>query len=91
MAIVTAAGYPGEADRFEERVAGLIAAFKRQRLPISVTSRSGFSFVHHTSKLLKQMETLSFVFRLLADAILRKWSAALRLSVEREARLVILC
>lgn len=41
VAIVTAAGYPGEADRFEERVAGLLAAFKRRRLPSSVTKRSG--------------------------------------------------
>lgn len=39
VAIVTAAGYPGEAVRFEERVAGLLAAFKRKRLPSIVTDR----------------------------------------------------
>ena len=40
VAIVTAAGYPGEAERFEERVAGLLAAFKRRQLPRSVVNRS---------------------------------------------------
>ena len=40
VAIVTAAGYPGEANRFEERVSGLLAAFKREKLPKSVTDRS---------------------------------------------------
>lgn len=39
VAIVTAAGYPGEADRFEERVSGLLAAFQRQKLPRSFTDR----------------------------------------------------
>ncbi len=39
VAIVTAAGYPGEAERFEQRVAGLLDAFRFLRLPDSVTSR----------------------------------------------------
>ena len=39
VAIVTAAGYPGEAERFEQRVAGLLNAFRFLRLPDSVTSR----------------------------------------------------
>ena len=39
VAIVTAAGYPGDASRFEERVAGLLAAFKRRRLSPAVTNR----------------------------------------------------
>ena len=39
VAIVTAAGYPGEAERFEQRVAGLLDAFRLLRLPDSVTSR----------------------------------------------------
>lgn len=39
VAIVTAAGYPGEPARFGERVAGLLEAFKARRLPRSVTDR----------------------------------------------------
>lgn len=39
VAIVTAAGYPGEADRFEQRIEGLVNAFRRLRLPSSVTDR----------------------------------------------------
>ena len=41
VAIVTAAGYPGDASRFEERVAGLLAAFKRRRLSPNITNRCG--------------------------------------------------
>eukprot|EP00898_Chlorokybus_atmophyticus_P003284 jgi/Chlat1/3957/Chrsp26S08869 len=37
VAIVTAAGYPGEAARFEARLAGLLAAFKALALPEVVT------------------------------------------------------
>jgi IMP-specific 5'-nucleotidase len=40
VAIVTAAGYPGQAERFEERFAGLLAAFRQLRLPAVVTDRS---------------------------------------------------
>ena len=40
MAIVTALGYPGDADRFEQRVAaGLLEAFRHLRLPDSITKR----------------------------------------------------
>ncbi len=40
VAIVTAAGYPGEADRFEQRIEGLVNAFRRLRLPQVITDRS---------------------------------------------------
>ena len=39
VAIVTAAGYPGDAARFEQRVHGLLAAFAARKLPRSVTDR----------------------------------------------------
>jgi IMP and pyridine-specific 5'-nucleotidase len=39
VAIVTAAGYPGEPERFEQRVAGLLAAFRRLKLPAEITDR----------------------------------------------------
>jgi len=39
VAIVTAAGYPGAPDRFEQRVEGLLAAFRSLDLPKSVTDR----------------------------------------------------
>ncbi|CAG9464396.1 unnamed protein product [Pedinophyceae sp. YPF-701] len=39
VAIVTAAGYPGEAHKFEERVAGLLAAFKSMDLPPEALAR----------------------------------------------------
>jgi IMP and pyridine-specific 5'-nucleotidase len=39
VAIVTAAGYPGEPERFEQRVAGLLSAFRRLKLPPEVTDR----------------------------------------------------
>ena len=39
VAIVTAAGYPGEPERFEQRMAGLLAAFRRLKLPAEVTDR----------------------------------------------------
>ncbi len=44
VAIVTAAGYPGEPHRFEQRMAGLLAAFRRLRLPRDVTDRSTVQF-----------------------------------------------
>ena len=34
------AGYPGEPHKFEERVAGLLAAFHRLQLPKEETDRS---------------------------------------------------
>ncbi|KAG0626727.1 hypothetical protein M758_2G146800 [Ceratodon purpureus] len=37
VAIVTAAGYPGNAAKFEDRLAGLLEAFKRFRLPPAIT------------------------------------------------------
>ena len=46
VAIVTAAGYPGEAFRFEQRVDGLLAAFKRKRLPRSIVDRYSLSILH---------------------------------------------
>jgi IMP and pyridine-specific 5'-nucleotidase len=39
VAIVTAAGYPGDAARFEQRVQGLLAAFRSRRLGRDVTDR----------------------------------------------------
>mmetsp|Transcript_10107 Transcript_10107/g.30241 ORF Transcript_10107/g.30241 Transcript_10107/m.30241 type:complete len:652 (+) Transcript_10107:260-2215(+) len=39
VAIVTAAGYPGEAARFEQRVEGLLDAFRDLKLPDSITDR----------------------------------------------------
>ncbi|GLC52785.1 hypothetical protein PLESTB_000668100 [Pleodorina starrii] len=39
VAIVTAAGYPGEPDKFEKRVMGLLEAFRKLKLPAEVTSR----------------------------------------------------
>jgi IMP and pyridine-specific 5'-nucleotidase len=38
VAIVTAAGYPGNAAKFEDRLAGLLDAFKRLRLPPTITN-----------------------------------------------------
>jgi IMP and pyridine-specific 5'-nucleotidase len=39
VAIVTAAGYPGDALKFEARVAGLLTAFQALRLPEEITNR----------------------------------------------------
>ncbi len=39
VGIVTAAGYPGDAAKFEQRIAGLLQAFKRLNLSPQVTSR----------------------------------------------------
>lgn len=39
VAIVTAAGYPGDASKFEGRLQGLLEAFKRHKLPPSITNR----------------------------------------------------
>lgn len=39
VAIVTAAGYPGEAHKFEGRLAGLLEAFRTQKLPAEITDR----------------------------------------------------
>eukprot|EP00879_Flechtneria_rotunda_P011066 GHRR01011562.1.p1 GENE.GHRR01011562.1~~GHRR01011562.1.p1 ORF type:complete len:276 (+),score=73.08 GHRR01011562.1:252-1079(+) len=39
VAIVTAAGYPGDASKFENRIQGLLAAFKARKLPASITNR----------------------------------------------------
>ena len=39
IAIVTAAGYPGEPERFEERLQGLLECFKREGLPEALCSR----------------------------------------------------
>jgi IMP and pyridine-specific 5'-nucleotidase len=41
VAIVTAAGYPGAPERFEQRVEGLLAAFRQLNLPPSITDRWG--------------------------------------------------
>ena len=37
VAIVTAAGYPGQPEKFEERTRGLLDQFKKQKLPPSIT------------------------------------------------------
>lgn len=37
VAIVTAAGYPGNAAKFEGRLAGLLEAFKELQLPVTIT------------------------------------------------------
>jgi IMP and pyridine-specific 5'-nucleotidase len=47
VAIVTAAGYPGEAGRFEQRVQGLLAAFRQQRLPDHIVDRCCSNTVIH--------------------------------------------
>jgi IMP and pyridine-specific 5'-nucleotidase len=39
VAIVTAAGYPGAPERFEQRVQGLLAAFRQLNLPQHITDR----------------------------------------------------
>jgi IMP and pyridine-specific 5'-nucleotidase len=39
VAIVTAAGYPGEAHKFERRLSGLLEAFRTQQLKPEVTDR----------------------------------------------------
>ncbi len=39
VAIVTAAGYPGEAHKFEKRLEGLLQAFRDQKLPAEVTAK----------------------------------------------------
>lgn len=39
VAIVTAAGYPGDASKFEGRLQGLLKAFERHKLPASITNR----------------------------------------------------
>eukprot|EP00976_Prorocentrum_cordatum_P022618 462616-Prorocentrum_minimum.AAC.1 len=39
VAIVTAAGYPGEPERFEQRLAGLLQAFKDTQLPPELCDR----------------------------------------------------
>eukprot|EP00240_Pyramimonas_obovata_P004590 CAMPEP_0118940852 /NCGR_PEP_ID=MMETSP1169-20130426/32495_1 /TAXON_ID=36882 /ORGANISM="Pyramimonas obovata, Strain CCMP722" /LENGTH=398 /DNA_ID=CAMNT_0006885469 /DNA_START=467 /DNA_END=1663 /DNA_ORIENTATION=+ len=39
VAIVTAAGYPGEPERFEQRLAGLLQAFKETQLPPELCDR----------------------------------------------------
>jgi IMP and pyridine-specific 5'-nucleotidase len=39
VGIVTAAGYPDEAHKFERRLAGLLETFRKLRLPPEVTSR----------------------------------------------------
>ena len=41
VAIVTAAGYPGAPERFEQRVEGLLAAFRQLNLPQHITDRWG--------------------------------------------------
>lgn len=39
VAIVTAAGYPGDAQKFEQRMAGLLQTFRRLKLPPHITKR----------------------------------------------------
>ncbi|KAI8465948.1 MAG: IMP-specific 5-nucleotidase [Monoraphidium minutum] len=39
VAIVTAAGYPGDASKFEGRIEGLLSAFRRLKLPPEVVGR----------------------------------------------------
>eukprot|EP00951_Prasinocladus_malaysianus_P029678 scaffold275227_cov28-Prasinocladus_malaysianus.AAC.1 len=39
VAIVTAAGYPGQPEKFEMRVQGLLDEFRRLKLPKSITNR----------------------------------------------------
>lgn len=39
VGIVTAAGYPGEAAKFESRIQGLLAAFSKYKLPATITNR----------------------------------------------------
>jgi IMP and pyridine-specific 5'-nucleotidase len=46
VAIVTAAGYPGDASKFEGRLQGLLQAFKRHKLPASITNRYNTAPAH---------------------------------------------
>lgn len=39
VAIVTAAGYPGQPERFEQRMAGLLQVFRERKLPKPLTDR----------------------------------------------------
>jgi hypothetical protein len=39
VGIVTAAGYPGEAEKFERRLAGLLETFRQMRLAPEITNR----------------------------------------------------
>lgn len=39
VSIVTAAGYPGDASKFENRIQGLLTSFSKYRLPASITNR----------------------------------------------------
>jgi len=39
VAIVTAAGYPGEAHKFERRLSGLLEAFRALKLPAEITNK----------------------------------------------------
>lgn len=46
VAIVTAAGYPGQADKFEQRVAGLTATFRQMHLPQHIMDRQVSHVTH---------------------------------------------
>lgn len=39
VGIVTAAGYPGEAEKFERRLSGLLETFRALRVPAEITDR----------------------------------------------------
>jgi hypothetical protein len=39
VAIVTAAGYPGNSERFEQRLAGLLDVFAQEKLPQHLCDR----------------------------------------------------
>jgi hypothetical protein len=43
VAIVTAAGYPGQPERFEQRMEGLLQVFRDRKLPKPFTDRYGLT------------------------------------------------
>lgn len=43
VAIVTAAGYPGQPERFEQRMEGLLQVFRDRKLPKPLTDRYGLT------------------------------------------------
>ncbi len=62
VAIVTAAGYPGQPEKFEERVAGLLAAFRTLRLPSEITDRHGSPRGAHNTYLIHLSRMVRLIF-----------------------------
>jgi hypothetical protein len=74
VGIVTAAGYPGEASKFENRIQGLLKAFSQYRLPATITNRCEKAGCFHVCTY------VPFVFKFVHLAhILRGWASPTRL------------